>query len=182
MEALAAPLQLADPTAVLDAPGLVRGLAAFGVVLVLGAGIRWRYAGMVDRAIDASAAKPLSSLGYGVAAHLTIVFFSFYAASQLAQLTFSGWSLAGVGVLAGVLILAAVAALGFTVVGTAALSTRWEVGPWHGLLAGAVAAGVIALAEPLLAAMLWVILVSTGIGGPVRRWFHAADDVQTPPG
>ncbi len=181
MEALAAPLQLADLSALLDLPGLVRGPAAFGVILLFGAAIRWRYAGMVDRAIDASAAKPVSSLGYGVAAHLTIVFFSFYSASQLAQLTVSGWSLAGVGVLAGMGVLAAVSALGFTVVGTAALSTRWDVGPWHGLLAGAAAAGVVALADPLLAAMLWVILVSTGIGGPVRRWFHAADDLKSPP-
>lgn len=173
------PLQLAELVSVLDLPGFFRAPLAFGLVLMFGAGLLWRYDGLVDRAVDASIDRPLSSLGYGVAAHLAIAFLGVYAASQLARVTLSGYSLAGVGLGAAVLILAVVAALGFTVVGTAFVSVRWGPSRWQGLLVGALAAAVVALADPLFAALVWLVVVSTGIGGPVRTWFHAAEDAES---
>lgn len=172
-------LQLTGLGSVLDLPGLVRAPIAFGLVLAIGAGLLWRRTGLVERAIAASIDRPVSSLGYGVAAHLTIAFFAAYTASQLGQFEYSGRSLAGVGVVVGVVLLAVVAALGFTVVGSAVVESRWDRGRWYGLVVGALAAGVVALAEPLLAALVWLIVVSTGIGGPVRTWLHAAEDVET---
>lgn len=172
------PLQLVDPMPVLELPGLVRGTVAFAIVFLLGAVILWRFDGIVDRAISASVDRPLSSLGYGVATHLTIVFFGAYTASQFAQLTLWGRSLVGVGIWSGLAVLAVVAALGFTVVGVAIIEIRGGSGRLHGLLLGSVLAGLAALPDPLLGGMIWLIVVSTGIGGPVRVWFHAADDME----
>lgn len=170
-------LQLADPTRLLDLPGLVRGLLAFAVVLLLGAGFLWRYDGVVDRSIDASIDRPLSSLGYGVAAHATLLFAGVYLASQLGQLTLSGRPLGAVGIWVGIAMLAVAAGLGFTVVGSAVLQLGWERPRWQGLVVGAALAGVAALVDPLVGGLVWVVAVSTGIGGPVRVWFHASEDV-----
>lgn len=171
-------LQTVDPTLVLDLPGLLRALVAFATVLLLGAGLLWRYDGLVDRSMDASIGRPLSSLGYGVAAHATIAFFSVYAASQLGPLTLSGRSLGSVGLVLGVIILAVIAALGFTVVGTAVVELGGTRPRWYGLVLGAVIAGLVALIDPLIGGFVWLVVVSTGIGGQVRAWFHAADDVE----
>lgn len=171
------PLLAADPTSVLDLPWLVRGPLAFAVVLVLGAAILWRYEAVVDRSIDASTDRPLSSMAYGVAAHGTIGFFGIYAASQLGQVSLSGRSLGVMGLWAGIVLLAVAAGLGFTVVGTAAVEFGWERRRWHGLLVGALVAGLAAVANPLVGGLIWLLVVSTGIGGPVRSWFHASEDV-----
>lgn len=176
--ALGAPFQTVDPTAVLDLPGLVRGAAAFGVVLVLGAGLLWRFNGLVDRSISASMDRPLSSLGYGIAAHATIAFFGAYAASQLGQLSVSGRTLGGVGVWVAIVLLAVVAAVGFTVVGVAVVEVGLERRREFGIVLGAVLAGGAAVVEPLFGGLVWLVVVSTGIGGSVRVWFHAAEDVE----
>jgi len=172
------PLQAADPSIVLDLPAPLRSLIAFSVVLVFGAGILWRYDSLIDRSIKASVDRPLSALGYGVAAHLSIAFFGAYAVSQLGQLSYAGWSLGGIGVWAGVAVMAAVASWGFTVVGTAAAEYGWQRNRWHGVLLGGVLAGFVVIPDPLFAVVIWVFIVSVGIGGPVREWFHAADDKQ----
>lgn len=172
-------LQTTGPNSLFDLPGSVRGLLAFVLVLVVGAGILWRYGGLVERTIDASIHRPLSSLGYGIAAHLTIVFFGLYAVNQLGQITVSGRSAAEVGLWAGVGVLVAVAALGFTVVGAAVVEIRWGHRRWYGLLLGACVAGVAGLVDPLVGGLLWLVVVSTGVGGPVRKWFHAAEDVES---
>lgn len=172
-------LQTADPTSLFDLPGVVRGSVAFALVITIGAGLLWRYGALVERSIVASIDRPVSSLAYGLAAHLTIVFFGVYAASQLGQITVSGRSIAGVGLWAVVAVLAVVAALGFTVVGAAVVELRWGPRRWHGLLLGASTAGVAGLVDPLAGGLVWLVVVSTGIGGPVRNWFHAAEDVQS---
>lgn len=172
------PLQVVDPSFVLDVPGLVRAGVAFGLVLVVGAVILWRYGGVVDRSIDASVDRPLAALGYGVAAHITIAFFGVYAASQLGQLTVSGRSLAGLGIYLGLFVLAVVAAMGFTVVGVALVEVQLGRPRWYGLVLGAAVAGFAGLVDPVVGGLVWIVVVSTGIGGPVRRWFHAAEDVE----
>lgn len=170
-------LQSVDPTLVLDQSGLVRAVAAFAIVSVLGWGILWRYDDVVERSISDAVDRPLAALGYGIAAHLTIAFFGAYAASQLGQLTLSGRSLGGLGIWAGLFILVVVGSLGFTVVGTALVQYGWDRPRWYGPLVGAVIAGLAALPEPIVGGLVWLIVVSTGIGGRVRVWFHAADDV-----
>lgn len=175
------PIQVTDPSVVLDLSGGARALVAFALVLLIGAALLWRYEALVDRSIETSIARPVSSLAYGVAAHLTIIFFSVYAASQLGQAASSGGAVAGVGLWAGVVILAIAAALGFTVVGTAVIEFGWGLRRWYGLLLGATIAGLAGLADPVIGVVVWTVVVSTGIGGPVRNWFHAAEDVESVP-
>lgn len=174
-------LQLTEPFGLLDLPGLVRGLFAFAVVLVLGGSFLWRYRGIVERSIDASTERPLSSLGYGIAAHATLVFAAAYLTSQLGPLTVSGRSLGPLGVWLGVVLLAAAAGLGFTVVGSAVVELGWDRPRWNGLVLGAAVAGLAGVVDPLVGGLVWLIVVSTGIGGPVRAWFLASEDVESPP-
>ena len=169
-------LQVAGPSALMDLPGVLRAPVAFSVVLVLGAGLVWRYGGVIDRSIDASIDRPLASMGYGVAAHLAIGFFGVYAASQVGRAT--GQSLGAAGLWLGVAVFATVAAMGFTVVGSAIVSVRGDGGPWHGLVVGAAIAGTAALFGSVVGGLVWVVVVSMGIGGFVRRWFHASEGVQ----
>lgn len=169
-------LQTADPISFLDLPGAVRGPILFVTILGLGTIALVRYGEVVDRTLDSSMDRPLKSLGYGVAAHATLVFAGAYITSQLAQLRVSGQSLASLGIWVGVLLLVVTAALGFTVVGLAAVEMGLEGPRWQGLLAGAVLAGIAGALDPLVGGLIWVVVVSTGIGGPVRSWVWAAED------
>lgn len=173
-----APIQAADPTAVLELPRFVRVPIAVALVLILGALLLWRYRGVVERSIDASTARPIAALGYGVAAHATLIFAGAYITSQLAQLTLSGRSLGVLGLWIGGLILAVTAALGFTVVGTVLIELRGAESRWQGLVVGAVIAGIAAAFDPLVGGVIWVVAVSIGVGGPVRDWVWAAEDTQ----
>lgn len=170
-------LQLPDPAIFLDLPGVVRGPIAFGAVFLFGATVLWRFDGVVDRSIDASIDRPLTSLGYGLAAHAVLIFAGAYLTSQFAQLTLSGRSLGVIGIWFGLLLLAFAAGLGFTVVGAAAVELGSASSRRRGLVVGAVLAGLAALVDPLVGGLIWLITVSTGIGGPVRAWLHAAEDV-----
>lgn len=172
------PLQAVDPTSFLDVPGYVRGPIAFVAILVLGAALLARYGDVVDRSLEQALDRPLTSLGYGVAAHLTLVFAGVYLTSQLAQLTLSGQSLGTLGIWLGVLMLVVAAALGFTVVGRAVVEVGLERPRWQGLLAGAVLAGIAGVLDPLVGGLVWVVAVSTGIGGPVRAWVMASEEVE----
>lgn len=172
-------LQVADPSAIIDLPATVRGPVAFVLVLVGGAVIlRW-YDGLIDRCVDASSSRPLSSLAYGIGAHLTVLFFGVYGASQLGQAAPGRPSLIRIGLWAAVVLLAVAAVIGFTVVGVTAVEIRWKRRRRHGLLLGAVIAGLAGIADPLLGGVVWIVVVSTGIGGPVRDWFNAAEDVES---
>lgn len=168
-------LQLTDPTGLLDLPGFARGVIAFVVVLLLGGAFLWRYRGVVERSIDASTDRPLTSLGYGIAAHATLLFGAVYLASQLGVLTLSGRSLGPLGAWIGLVLLAAAAGLGFTVVGSAVVEFGWGRPRWNGLVLGAAGAGVAGVLDPLIGGLVWLVVVSTGIGGPVRAWFHASE-------
>lgn len=170
-------LQLADPSTLLDLPGQVRGPIAFAAVLAFGATVLWRFDGVVDRSINASIDRPLSSLAYGIGAHATLVFAGVYITSQFSQLTLSGRSLGVLGIWLGLVLLAFTAGLGFTVVGSAVVELGWDRPRWQGLVVGALIAGLAGFVEPVAGGLIWLVTVSTGIGGPVRSWIHASEDV-----
>lgn len=172
-------LQTADPTSFLELPGTVRGPIVFVTILVLGSIALVRYGEVVDRTLDSSMDRPLRSLGYGIAAHATLAFAGAYLTSQLAQLRVSGQSLGSLGIWVGILLLVVAAALGFTVVGVAAVELGLARPRWQGLLAGAVLAGTAGALDPLVGGLIWIVVVSTGIGGPVRSWVWAAEDART---
>lgn len=168
------PLQAVDPVAVIGAAGPRRGAVAFALVLVLGGALYWRWERFVDRAIEASVADPLRSLVYGAAGHAVIVFGGVYLTSRLARLEVGGLNAGAVGVISGLFVMLLVAALGFTVVGSSVVALGWDGSRWTGIGLGALVAGVAASVDPLVGGIAWFAVVSTGIGGPVRRWVHAS--------
>lgn len=167
-------IQAVDPAIVVDTPGPVRAVAAFALVLLLGGGLLWRYEPFVERSMDAMLARPLSSIGYGIAAHAVIGFAGFYLASQLTYVDVGGQNAGGIGLLIGGLLVGLAGALGFTVVGAAVLDLWGSGTNWSGLVVGSVVAGVIAGIDPLVAGLGWIAIVSAGIGGQARTWLHAS--------
>lgn len=170
----AVPSRVIGQAELLDVSGPVRASVAFVLVLLVGGGILLRYERLVDRSIDATLARPLASLGYGVAAHLVVGFAAFYLSSQLALLTVAGQNVGGIGVLVGAVLVLLTGGLGFTVVGAAIVDVWGGRNNWSGLVLGALIAGVVAVFDPLLAGVGWVAIVSIGIGGLARKWLHAS--------
>lgn len=176
-ENLAAPAQVVGPEAVLGAPGVVRAAVAFTAVLLLGSLLRLRAGGFVDRAIDAATARPLRAMLYGIATHVVLAVASVYLATRLSQFAVASHNLAPVGLVLGGLLLLCVAALGFSVVGTVVADLVRDRAPWTGLVVGALTAAVLAALSPVVGGVLWLVVVSMGIGGAVYRWGHASIDL-----
>jgi hypothetical protein len=167
-------LQTLDPTAVTEAPPEVRAVGVFVTVLLVGGAYLWQFGPVVDRSVASSRARPLRSAAYGVAAHVVILFAVFYLGARLSQFELLGRNTAVLGLVFGVVVVILVAALGFTVVGTAIVELGWGGTPWAGLVVGASIASAIAVAASTPAGALWVAVVSVGIGGAVRKWLHAS--------
>jgi hypothetical protein len=172
------PLGALDPTAVFDAPPEVRAGIAFATVLALGGLLVLRFGPFVERSIDATRSRPLASTVYGVAAHLVVLFVVFYLGVRLSRFELFGQSTGLLGPAFGVASVLATGALGFTVVGSTVVEVGWAPDRWAGLVVGAGLAGLIAVLSSsvafALAAVLWVLVVSMGIGGAVRRWLTAS--------
>jgi hypothetical protein len=177
-QAVAGPPGALDPTAAFDAPPEVRATAAFLTVLVLGGLLVLRFGPFVDRSIDATRSRPLASTAYGVAVHLVLLFAVFYLGARLSGFELFGRSTGLLGPAFGVVSVLVTGAFGFTIVGSTVVEVGWVPDRWAGLVVGAGLAGLIAvLASSLafaVAAVLWVLVVSLGIGGAFRRWLHAS--------
>ena len=168
-------LSTVDPTVVLDLPSVVRGAGAFAIVLLLGGFVAWRFGSFLARSIEASMERPVVSVGYGAAANAVVVFGGVYLASQFAQLSAGGWNAWVIGVAVGLLLVLLTSALGFTVVGSTVAALWLGDRPWGGPAVGAAIAGLAAALDPLIAGLVWFVVVSIGIGGPARRWLHASE-------
>lgn len=166
--------QAIDPTVVFEVSGPTRAAGSFLAVLAFGgAYIHW-FEGSVDRAVDASRERPLKSVVYGLLAHLTVVFATTYAYSQLTRVLPTGSTLGAAGFLVAFLALLLLAALGLTVLGSRIVELRGERRLWPGLVTGAtVGSAAWLIPSFLLGALVWIVVVSVGIGGPTRKWFHA---------
>lgn len=173
----ASPFEGLELVSIVDQPGWIRGVFAFGLVLALGTVVTLRFDNIIEDSIKASIKRPAAALGYGIAAHLTIVFIGLYLTNQLRYISYSGASAAVVGPLVGIALLVVVGSVGFTVTGTAIVETLWNGDGYHGVLLGAALAGIAAFLDPLLGALMWVVIVSLAVGGPIRHWVHASRDV-----
>lgn len=168
------PMQVAEVVTLTGAHWLARGVGGFLVVLVVGAGVRrWR-PGLVDRATEAATARPVAALGYGLAAHAVLALAAVYLITQLATVGGLGPAAGPIGAAVGGGFLALAAGLGFTVVGRVVAEVGGLGSRLDGVVVGAVLAGVAASLDPLVGAVGWSVLVSTGIGGSVRTWLHAS--------
>lgn len=179
----AIPLQVAPVLEALNQPWWLRGGAAFAMVVVLGAVMQLRFGPVVDRSVEFSTDRPFAALMYGVGTHFVILFAGLYIMNQLRYVTISGYSGELLGPIAGLLLLGTVGAVGFTVAGSALLELLGESNQWYGLLIGALIAaliaGVAALIDLRIGALVWILIVSMAIGGPIRVWVHAAEDVNS---
>ncbi|MEF8827910.1 MAG: hypothetical protein V5A38_03745 [Halolamina sp.] len=167
-------LQAVDPATVFDLAGPVRASAMFVFVLLVGSVLLWRHKGFVEYSTTATLSDPLRTIGYGIATHAVLVFAALYLGSQLALVDVAGVNFGTVGLLLGGVLLGVTGSVGFTVVGIAIVDVWGEAAGWSGVALGALLAGGVAGLEPLVAGVVWVGLVSFGIGGAVRDWLRAS--------
>jgi hypothetical protein len=145
--------------------------------LIVGAGTALLVRAETDlpaRAMRASNARPVRSLGAGVIAQGALLLAVVYGGSQLAQLRLGAVTMQSISLGLAAVVMGGVGVVGFAVVATAVaglLSTP-HAGATVGIAAGL--AGVVMAVELRLAAVLWVVIVSWGVGGLIRRWFTAS--------
>lgn len=164
-----------DPATIAETTSLVRFVASFVLVLLAG-GLLLAVAGeFVDRAVDSSMETPVASVGYGLMAQAAIVFLGYYLLGQLAGV--SGAIVDVAFVVIGVLTLA-LAGLGFTVVGVRITELVGDRRLSLGAVVGAALSAVVWLVPSfLLGLVLWLLVVSLGVGGPTEAWLHASRSV-----
>jgi hypothetical protein len=163
------------PSAIVDAPPSVRAVVSFVLVLLFGGALLVRYEGFVDRSVDSSKERLLVSVVYGAIAYGLVGFACAYAYSQLVRLGIGTPVLSSVAVAVAGVVLLTLAGLGFVVVGTLLTELQGPRQPWTGLVVGASISAVAWFALPLAAGVVaWLAVTAVGIGGPTRKWVHAA--------
>ena len=172
--------QPVDPTAIADVATPIRVVVAFVSVLLFGGALLVRSEGFVDRSVEATMGYPLKSLGYGALAQGLVAFFGLYGLSQLTAIGVGGSLLTTAGLAVIAVVWLVLAGLGFVVVGSALTDAAGDRQLWPGLAIGAaIGAAVWLLPTVLLALAAWTVVVSMGVGGPARRWFHDSRGVET---
>lgn len=160
-----------EPSAIADLSAPIRALLGSGLVLVFGAILLTATNTLIDRSVEASLKSVPRSVFYGLTVHFVIVFAGVYIISQIARLV--GGTNIVVFALVGIGLMIA-AGLGFTVLGSVITEFIGERRPWLGLGIGAAIAAALLLLLPFMIGIGgWVFLVSIGIGGSAREWFHA---------
>jgi len=172
--------QSVDSTVLESVSGPVRAVLAFGLVIVVGSGLLFRYTSFVDRSIDASMDQPLSSLLYGIIAFGIVVFLGLLIVIQGTQFGVAVGIISTVGYgVAGALVVL-LASLGYVVLGAKLTDFLGPRQPWNGVVFGAaIGAAAWLVLPPLLAAAVWLLGAAVGIGGPTRRWLHADRSVNS---
>ena len=164
------------PIDVVGVGGPTRAVASFLLILVVGAAIRYRWADLLDRSVEATVERPVRGTIYGVVAVVfgwLVVAYAFAQAFRLG--TTLGTAAAALGT-AGALV---VVATGFVVVGTTVVTILDREWAWAGPFVGAAISGLAWLALPFGPGLaVWLLLAAVGVGGPVRRWVHASQSVE----
>lgn len=160
----------------LVASGPIRAAAVFLLTVAFGGAILHRSSGWIDDAVEASMARPLSSLGYGLAAYVIALFVVSYAAGQLARLGLDARILSLLGGLVIAVIVLSFGGVGFAVVGAWVTELLGERDPWAGLVGVASVSAVAWVVLPAApAVLLWLGIAAVGLGGPTRRWIREPD-------
>ena len=164
---------LPDPTVLADVPIVLRAVGAFVLVLLFGGIVLSVSDGFVHRGADAVLERPLISVVYGVLAQVSLVLFGAYASGQLVRLSPVTPTVGTVGLWAVVGATLALSAFGLAVVGTAITDITGARQVWPGLAIGAAIGAAAWLVPPFgLALLVWLLVVSIGVGGPARVWLH----------
>lgn len=166
--------------AVTQQSDVVRAIASFVLVALVGAVVLHVRRASIDRAVTATAERPLVAVAYGLLAYVLVLFFVLYAGDLIVRLGATGSPLryAALAILIGGLAL--IAGVGYLVVGTLVTDVLDEYRPWQGLVVGAVLSAIGWFALPTTVAIAaWVLVPAVGIGGPMRRWVHRERTVET---
>ena len=126
------------------------------------------------RAMRASNARPVRSLGAGVIAQGALLLAVLYGGSQLAQLRLGAITMQSISLGLAAVVIGGVGVVGFAVVATAVAGMLGDPGVGATVAIAAGLAAVVMAVELRLAAVLWLVIVSWGVGGLIRRWFSAS--------
>lgn len=168
------PLQEVAPSTVTGASPAALAAGAFLLTVLSGGVVVYRYGGRIDEAADASMAKPLRSVLYGLGAYAITVFLAGYAVVQLSAFGVASTLIVVISVLALVTALLSFGGLGFVVVGVWLSGAVGARDPLTGLVGVGALSAAAWFALPFVAGLLvWLGIAAVGIGGPVRLWVHA---------
>ena len=172
--------QAVDVATLGNLPGYLKAIASFLLVTAFGGVILIRSEPFLRRSVDALQDRPYSAVPYGLMAYVVALPVGLFGLSQLGRVAFAGPLV--VQLLALVLLgaIAALTAFGFLVVGTLVTQVQGQRRPGYGLVLGGVLSAVGWLALPTVGGFVASVLVAAfGLGGAVRRWFHAERTVET---
>lgn len=172
--------QQVDVTALGGLPGPVKAVGSFLLVVLFGGVLLHRSEARVHRSLDDLLDRPYSAVPYGLLAYVLALAVGLYGLSQLGRVGVANTLL---GRLVALFIVGAVVSLtafGFLVVGTLVTGVGGKRRPTYGLLVGAGLSAVGWLVLPTAGGLaVWVLAAAFGLGGAVRRWFHAERTVET---
>ena len=145
--------------------------------IVVGAGTAVLFQVETDlptRAMRASNARPIRSFGAGFIAQGALLLAVLYGSSQLAQLRLGAITMQSISLGLAAVVIGGVGVVGFAVVATAVAGMLNDPGVGATIAIAAGLAAVVMAVEFRLAAVLWLVVVSWGVGGLIRRWFTAS--------
>lgn len=173
-------VQQVDVTTLNGLPGPAKAVGSFLLVVVLGAMMLRRSEARLHRALDALVDRPYSAVPYGLLAYVLALAVGLYGLSQLGRIGVANTLLANFLSLLLVGVLVSLTAFGFLVVGTLVTDVQGQRRPTYGLLIGGVLSAVGWLVLPTAGGLaVWVLAAAFGLGGAVRRWFHAERTVES---
>ncbi|WP_276273229.1 hypothetical protein [Haloarcula litorea] len=160
-------------------PGTVKAAGSFLLVAAFGVLYLRRAEPRVHRALDALLDRPYSAVPYGLFGYVLALAVGLYGLSQLGRIGVANTRLGQLLALLLVCAVVALTAFGFLVVGTLVTDVRGRRRPTYGLAVGAVLSAVGWLVLPTVGGLaVWVLVAAFGLGGAVRRWFHAERTVE----
>lgn len=172
--------QQIDVTTLGSLPGPVKAVGSFLLVVLFGGLALRRAEPRVHRSLDDLVDRPYSAVPYGLLAYVLALVVGLYGLNQLARLGVANTLLGRLVTLLLVGVVVSLTAFGFLVVGTLLTGVQGQRRPSYGLVVGAVLSAVGWLVLPTAGGLaVWVLVAAFGLGGAVRRWFHAERTVET---
>jgi len=172
--------QATDIASLSGLPGHLKALVSFLLVLAFGGVILRRSADRVEHSLDALRERPYSAVPYGLMGYVVSLAVGLLGLAQLSRLGVADTLLGRLAALSLAGAVVSLTSFGFLVVGTLVTDVRGRRRPIHGLLAGAALSAVGWLALPTAGGLaVWILVSAFGLGGAVRRWFHAERTVRT---
>lgn len=167
------PLQAFDSVSQLGSSAPTRAMIAFLASTLVGGFVLYQYGDRVDVAVKASTANPPVSVIYGVMAYGLVAFFGAYGFSQFARIGIGATTVAAISGIVLLLILLGLGGIGYAILGSWFADAAGFRDPFLGLVAVGFVGAVAVLVLPTLpGTVVWFVIASVGLGGPVKNWVH----------